>query len=504
MGGNLDIGKLFAFIESLKVGQGRYAGQNFKLLPFQRKFIKNALKPDVSSSVLSIGRGNGKSTLAGALGAAAVTGPLMQPNAQVVVVAATFRQGKITHSHIQNFLRPWIEANKSRYRAWYSANHAEVQDKDTGASVICVGNKPAHLSGIAAHLVLCDEIASWNLNDIEKSLAILDTSLGKLENSKILYLGTRASTPEHPFELLINGGADYAQVHTTKESDPPFQRRTWIKANPGLNHFPDLETKIKKEADRARKDKGELAKFRAFRLNAGVSETNERYLLEAGTWESIEVQSIETRGPYILGLDLGSSVSMSAAAAYFHKTGYLDGIGQFPMNPSLAERGLSDGVGSLYLKFQESGDLLIAGERVCDTGALITECHKRWGIPECILADSWKIEELKQRLGEIGFPSVPVIQRRQGFFSQSKDVRAFQIACLENRVKPRKSLMLRSAMATARVAVDSAGNQKIEKKTMRIRDDLAVALVMAVGQGEQTRQPVTDEEPTFHIIRARR
>ena len=503
MDGNLDIKQLFTFIESLKVGQGRYAGQNFKLLTYERKFIKNALQPDVSSAVLSVARGNGKSTVAGALGAAAVKGPLMQPNAQVVVVAATFRQACITHGHICHFLKPWVDKNKPRYRVWSSANHAEVKDKETGAAVICVGNTPRHLSGLAPHLVLADELASWNLNDIAKSLAILDTSLGKLENSKILYLGTRASTPEHPFESLINGGADYVQVYSAGESDPPFQRRTWKKSNPGLDHFPDLEKKMRKEAERAKKDKGELAKFRAYRLNQGVSEVTERYLLEAGTWERIEVDFIDKTPPYILGLDLGSSVSMSAAAAYFTKSGYLDGIGQFPVKPGLSERGLADGVGNAYNKFYESGDLLIAGELVCDIGALIKECQKRWGTPECILTDSWKLDELKQRLGEIGYPNVPVVQRRQGFHTQSKDVRAFQIACLDGRVKPRKSLMLRSAMATARVAVDSAGNQKIEKKSMRMRDDLAVALVMAVGQGEQTRQTTT-EQPAFHIIRARR
>lgn len=72
----MDINELIAFIETLKVGQGRYAGQNFKLLPWEKRFLKGAFKPDVSSAALSVARGNGKSTLAGALGAAAVTGPL--------------------------------------------------------------------------------------------------------------------------------------------------------------------------------------------------------------------------------------------------------------------------------------------------------------------------------------------------------------------------------------------------------------------------------------------
>ena len=55
------------------------------------------------------------------------------------------------------------------------------------------------------------------------------------------------------------------------ETDNPFHVRTWRKANPSLNHMPDLRTVIEKEAKRARRDASLLPAFEALRLNKGVS-----------------------------------------------------------------------------------------------------------------------------------------------------------------------------------------------------------------------------------------
>lgn len=501
---NQHTNQIIQFIESLKIAQGRRAGENFCLLPWQQRFIRGAFKPGIFSAALTVSRQNGKSTLAAAIATAAVMGPLKQPMGNVIIVASSFSQAYLIFSHIKFFMQPWIMENKSRFRIWDSSHHAEIQDRETGAGVRCIGSDAKRMMGLAPSLVMADELASWEANQIDKALAALDTSLGKIPNSRILYIGTRAADPEHPFEALCYGGADFCQVHAAKDTDPPFNRRTWVKANPSLDHLPDTEAKIRKSAERAKKDKRELAMFKALHLNMGISETVERLLLDAGTWESIEVDGIEAKGSYILGLDLGSSVSMSAAAAYFYKSGELDGLGQFPLFPSLAQRGLSAGVGNLYLKMQDAGDLFQAGDLVCDIGSLIKECVKRWGVPEAIVCDRWKIKELQQILTEIEFPETEVIERGMGFFHGGEDVRAFQGACLDGRVKPRKSLILRAAMATARVEIDPAANQKITKKHQRINDDLAIACTLAIGLAERNRSKLLekDDGPSYMIIKS--
>ena len=84
----------------------------------------------------------------------------------------------------------------------------------------------------------------------------------------------------------------------------------------------------------------------------------------------------------------------------------------------------------------------------------------------------------------------PVVPRGQGYKDSSEDVRRFKTALLEGRVKPCRSLMLRSAIAETRLVQDPAGNQKIAKsgegtRRRNGRDDPAVAAVQAVALAER-------------------
>ena len=73
--------KVMAFIESLPVSSGPLAGTLFKLRPWQRRFIKAVYATDkqgrriVRTAVLSMGRANGKTTLAAMLGLCHLAGP---------------------------------------------------------------------------------------------------------------------------------------------------------------------------------------------------------------------------------------------------------------------------------------------------------------------------------------------------------------------------------------------------------------------------------------------
>ena len=134
-------------------------------------------------------------------------------------------------------------------------------------------------------------------------LAALDTSLGKIPGSRIFKIGTRPATSGHPFARSLES-AHYIQLHAAREGDPPFQRRTWQRACPSLRYFPDLEAKVRSEAERARHDPGALAHFRALRLNMGVSDTLVSGLVSAATWARIEGDA-EASGPCVWGVDLG-------------------------------------------------------------------------------------------------------------------------------------------------------------------------------------------------------
>ena len=80
------------YIQRLTIGQGRHAGAPFKLLAWQRRFIRGAFAPDVQASALSIARANGKSVLVAAIGAGAIDigAPLVEPMGETIIVASSF------------------------------------------------------------------------------------------------------------------------------------------------------------------------------------------------------------------------------------------------------------------------------------------------------------------------------------------------------------------------------------------------------------------------------
>lgn len=487
-------GRVSDYISSLILGQGRYAGQPFPLHNWQRKFVRGAFsQPD--DAALSLARGGGKTTFIAGLACAAVDvgGPLVEPMGECLVIASSFDQGLICFRHMQQFLRPTFEkygeGKGGRFRVQDSANRATITDRETGALVRVLGSDPRRLHGAAPRLLVYDEVAQWPPERVGPMLAALKTSRGKIPNSKALWLGTRPDAPDHPFEKALQGGAGFSLIFAATKDDPPFQRRTWKKANPGLDHLPDLETIIRQEAEDAKRDPAALAMFRALRLNMGVSDVVQSMLLSADVWADIEVAELgDHHGGHVLGIDLGQNAAMSACAAYF-RSGRLDSFACFPRLPGLGARGLADGCGRAYVEMAERGELIQAGERVSDIAELLREALRRWGKPLAITCDRWREAELRQELEKVRFPVVPLIVRGMGFADGAADVRAFRKSCLGGRVQPIRSLLLRSAMAGARVTSDPAGNSKLAKggqgRKARTRDDAAAAGILAVAEGSR-------------------
>ena len=481
---------LIDYLGGLTITQGAGAGGPFNLLRWQRRFIRGAFRPGVSEAALSVGRGNGKTTLLAACACAAIDGPLREPYGQVTIVAASFEQGRILGEHVRAFLGEKLEDRKT-WRVWDTAQQFRIEHRPTKARVSIIGSDPRRAHGRTGAFWL-DEPAQWPPSTGEAMVAALRTALGKTPG-RLIALGTRPSNSEHWFAKMLDVGADYAQVHAARPADPIFQRRTWIKANPSLPAMPELETVLRREAKRARVDPTILQSFKALRLNLGTSDVLENLLLDAETWERIESDDAERSGPYVLGIDLGTTAAASASAAYWPQTGALDCFAVFPRIPGLKERGTADGVGGLYGRMAERGELLLAGDYTSDVKALLIESLERWGRPAAITADRWRVGELRESLQAAGFPFTALVQRGQGFRDGAEDVRAFQWAALDGHLRPVPSLLLRAAMADARTLSDVAGNTKLAKKTeggrrLRARDDAAAAAILAVAEGRRNNR----------------
>ena len=405
---------LIEFLAGLVVSQGCHAGKPFRVLPWQRKFVRGAFAPGIQSAALTMARGNGKTMALSGIAAATLDGPLMVPRGESVIVASSFEQARIAFEHVIAFMGGKL-ADKGRWKVWDTAQQARIEDRETGARVRCIGSDPRRAHGLAPVLVLADEPAQWPESTGEKMVAALRTAAGKQPHSRFVAIGTRPADAEHWFAKMLAGGADYAQSHAAGPDDPKFHKRTWARANPSLGHMPDLHAAIRNESRQAKRDPSLLASFEALRLNLGMGDTEVQTLLDAGLWASIEGEA-ERAGPVFWGIDLGTSAAQSAVAAFWPATGRLESLAAFPAEPSLAERGLRDGVGGLYVECERRGELLTLGQRTVDVSMLLRAALERFGRPSSVSSDRCVAGgRVKGRPGQRPGPALRFPSTRPGF-----------------------------------------------------------------------------------------
>ena len=460
-----------------------YVGRHLDLIPWERQFLSK-LSRTKGDLALSMARGNGKSALCAGIAAAVIDGPLRRPDAEVILVASSFDRALIMFRDVRHCLGERLE-DRGTWRVRDTTGIAEIEHLPTRARLKAVGSDPRRMHGLRPSLVLADEPAKWPPTTSEAAIAALRTGLGKHPGgSRLIALGTRPDSEDHWFSRML--AEPTATVYAGRPDDPPFQRRTWKRANPSLDAFPWLEDRLREEAGIARRDPVALASFGALRLNLGTSDTVEAHLLQPGAWKAAEGDAAAV-GDYVLGIDLGSTEAMSAASAFFVETGRLDAVACFGAEPNPKERGLRDGVGALYSKMEARGELVLSPGKVSDVRTLLGEVWERWGAPAAIVTDRWREAELRQALAALRWPVVSLVSRGMGFRDGAADVRNFRQAFHRMLVTPARSLLLSAAVASARTIADPAGNEKLAKagqgRRARARDDAAAAAILAVALG---------------------
>ncbi|MDD9989177.1 MAG: terminase family protein [Spirochaetaceae bacterium] len=189
---------------ALRVTQGEHVGQALAVLPWQRRYLDAVEALDGGELALTMGSGGGKSTLAAAIAAAAVAGPLAKPRGLVMVVASSFGQARLVFDHALAFLRPVIEADPARWRVLDSDKSAVIHDRATGAELRAREATARTLHGAAPALIVADEPAQWQRAQAEATYAALRSRLGKIPGSALLAIGTRPEDADHWFARMLD------------------------------------------------------------------------------------------------------------------------------------------------------------------------------------------------------------------------------------------------------------------------------------------------------------
>jgi phage terminase large subunit-like protein len=480
------------FLSRLTVPEGRTAGKRLKLASYQKDFVRGAFAKGTAVGLLSIGRGNAKTALSSGLSLGHLMGEIApQPKREIIFAARNRDQAKIAFGFLVGFIEGLPEEEQEQFTI-RRGSKLEVETAENGgglARVIAADGKS--ILGGAPTLAILDERAAWEKEKGDNLENAILSGLGK-RDGRALIISTSAPDDANTFSRWLDEPppGSYVQEHRPEPGLPPDDLESLLIANPGARqNIGSTPEWLVAQARRAMARGGSaLSSFRNLNRNERVASDDRSVLVTTDEWLAAEIAPDalpERAGPVVLGIDLGGSRSMSAAALFWPETARLECVAAFPTKPGLADRGASDGVSGRYVEMQDRGELVTMGDTTVPVDRFLADVVALLDgqAPAAIVGDRFRHAEFVEALRGAGLERVPCVWRGMGWRDGSEDVERFRRALFEGKVRTLPSLLLRSAFADAITIVDPAGNHKLAKGRSTGRIDAAAATVLAVAQG---------------------
>lgn len=480
------------YVSSLTVPEGRMAGRPLKLASYQKQFIRGTFAKGVSIGLLSIGRGNAKTALAAGIALGHLVGEIEpQPKREIIFAARNRDQARTAFGFLVAFIEGLPDDEQEQFTIRRGSRLEVETDANGGGLARVIPADGRSILGGAPTLAILDERAAWEREKGDTLENAILSGLGK-RDGRALIISTSAADDANTFSRWLDEPPPgcYIQEHRPEPGLPPDDLESLLIANPGAREGIGATPQwLQAQARRAMARGGSaLSSFRNLNRNERVASDDRSVLITIDEWLAAEVSpdALPARsGPVVLGVDLGGSRSMSAAALYWPETGRLECLGAFPSTPGLADRGAADGVGERYVQMSDRGELTVMGETTVPVARFLADVVAMLDgqAPAAIVGDRFRHAEFVEALRGAGLDRVPCVWRGMGWRDGSEDVERFRRALFESRVQCAPSLLLRSAFADAITLVDPAGNHKLARGRSTGRIDAAAATVIAVAQG---------------------
>ena len=470
---------------TLKVPTGPLRGQPFRISPWQRDFLRDALGPGVRESGLSVARKNGKSGLIAALALAYLVGPLNATLWRGIVVSLT--------GILAGELRDAIELTASAsglsgitVKKYPPPGTIEGLNQ---ASLSILASDRATGHAVGADLAILDEAGLLQENNRDLWNAVLSSTSGR--DGRMLSISIQGDGPMFSeLKARLDSPSVAFHLYAAPDDCSLDDESAWEVANPGLADGIKSRGYMVDMAQRAIAIPSDAASFRAYDLNQPRNPSTEM-ICQVHEWQACErdLEELPPRsGDCVVGFDLGGSASLTALAAFWPETGRLEAWAACGDNPPLVERSRADGLGEAYCRMQERGELTVWPGRVTPVAQFLGMCAERLSDSRVVLAgaDRYRQAEAEDALTLAGV-QWEVEWRGQGASATadgSHDVRAFQRLVLGGRLAVVESWLLRAAISESVIRRDGAGNPAIDKRRERGRIDALSAAVIAAGLGE--------------------
>ena len=453
-------------------------------LPFQNDFLRRTFVPGVRISVLSLPRGNGKSTLCGSLILSRCLTPddeLHEPGREYLLVAGSIEQAR----HSFKPLREILESND--YSFTDSARSLGVLHKPTNTKLRVLSSSGKRAMGIVGSpICVCDEPGSWQVREGELMYESLLTAQGKPDSDlRLIFIGTLAPAMRGWWPDLVKSGSNKSEGRFVKvlQADPE-KWSNWNevkRVNPLMSKYPESRKVLRSELKQAKKDSRLEARFKSYRLNLPATDSSEM-LLTVPEWETCLKRPVgDNGGDPVIGIDMGSIRSWSAAVAIF-PSGRVECFAVAGDDDIDSMENRDQTPSGAYQQLIDDGSLLIdKGFKVPRVEFITKEIEHRWPTARTLVGDRFRTDELSD------YWHGQVISRVPLWSQSSEDIRALRTLAFDGElsIENHSRGILTFALSVSQVENDSAGNCRMIKTNMRAksaRDDAAAALIMACGE----------------------
>ena len=456
------------------------------VLGFHADWIRAAYGDDVEVAALSVPRGSAKTWMAAQLAALSISpgSPTFESGIEALAVAASLEQSRVLLSFVREALDDLDVYDD--YRWLDSGQRLAVTHKKTGTKLRILSSSGKRAMGLAQfHTIFADEPGSWEVRGGELMYDALRQSLGKRAGQRLFLIGTRAPAEDGSWWPSLLDGGSGPGTHVTVRSAPPDEPwdawSTIRRVNPLVMANPSLRKTILRERDAARRRPELRPKFEAYRLNRQVDVYSDGLIAGDG-WARVEARPVPPReGRPIVGIDLGSSRSWSAAWCLW-RNGRSECYAVCPGIPDLVERERADAMPhGLYRKLVADGVLVVDdGLRVSNPATLIGYLREVGVDPQVIYCDRFMLDSLKDAVAG-RWRVVPRVTR---WSEATDDITGFRKLVADGPLSITAECrgLARLGLSQASVVSDDQGSVRLTKKRHgRSRDDVAVAGVLAAG-----------------------
>ena len=458
---------------------------------FQKRFIRESFASGRRVSVLSIPRGNGKSTLCGHILARCLTprDPLHESGKEYLLVAGSLLQAR----HVFNAILDMLE-DIDDYRILQSTAQLKITHKATRTRLQALSSNAKTAMGIGLQnpVVVADEPGSWETGKGYLMYQALTTSIGKPDSvTRLIFIGTLAPSMRGWWVDLVNSETtDKRFVMKYQGNLESWESKKQLtkelrRVNPLMWKFKESRQQLLAERDDAFKYPSQKATFNSYRLNIPSQELSET-LLSPEDWRAVVSRTPrDPAGIPVVGVDLGGARAWSAAVAIF-ENGFIEAVALTGGIPSIDKQEARDRIErGTYQSLVDKGLLLVDDGRKVPRLKQLVEHITNWN-PSIVVCDRFRQAQMEDEA-----PNLKFLFRRQMWDESTDDINSLRKLAADGPLNIGDSSdLIMESMSVSTVKLDDKGNSRITKegKFNHARDDVAVAFTLAAGEFERRRR----------------